>query len=158
MPHAGATSWKPEVTKKILAKSSGFLFFSYIIFKSELFENMTMGKSELFENMTIDEVVQLLPTFSNEDLSFLSACIGDESRKRRLEKIKHLKEQIISLAGNDIKVRPVYIPKYRRSETVTLKYVHPEYIDLKWTGKGRMPKWIHEWIKSGKSLEELRIK
>ncbi len=38
------------------------------------------------------------------------------------------------------------------------RYQHPSDASLTWTGKGRQPKWIKDWIASGRSLAELEIK
>ncbi|MBA4095048.1 MAG: histidinol phosphate phosphatase, partial [Candidatus Accumulibacter sp.] len=26
-----------------------------------------------------------------------------------------------------------------------------------WTGRGRQPKWVKEWVEGGKSLDKLRV-
>lgn len=36
-----------------------------------------------------------------------------------------------------------------------IKYVHPRNADLRWSGRGSKPRWIVEWLASGKRLEEL---
>lgn len=41
--------------------------------------------------------------------------------------------------------------------TVAVKYRHPDNADLAWTGRGRQPKWIVEFIANGGSLESLAV-
>ncbi|KAA9010166.1 H-NS histone family protein [Histidinibacterium aquaticum] len=38
------------------------------------------------------------------------------------------------------------------------QFRHPENSDVTWTGRGRRPEWVKEWVEAGKDLEELRIK
>ena len=40
---------------------------------------------------------------------------------------------------------------------VVPQYRHPEDESLTWTGRGRKPKWVEEWIKDGNALDSLRI-
>ena len=40
---------------------------------------------------------------------------------------------------------------------VAVKYRHPENADLSWTGRGRQPKWIVEFVATGGTLEQLSI-
>jgi DNA-binding protein H-NS len=38
-----------------------------------------------------------------------------------------------------------------------VRYRHPDNADNQWTGRGRQPKWVKEWVESGKSLDKLRV-
>ncbi len=40
----------------------------------------------------------------------------------------------------------------------TVRYRHPEKADLVWSGKGKKPKWVADWIAAGKPLTELETK
>jgi DNA-binding protein H-NS len=40
---------------------------------------------------------------------------------------------------------------------VAAKYRHPQNPDLQWTGRGRQPKWIVEFITAGGALGQLSI-
>ena len=40
---------------------------------------------------------------------------------------------------------------------VAAKYRHPQNADLLWTGRGRQPKWIVEFLTSGGTLAQLSI-
>ena len=44
----------------------------------------------------------------------------------------------------------------RGSGKVPPKYRHPD-TGKTWTGRGRKPKWVQEWMDSGRDIEELRI-
>jgi DNA-binding protein H-NS len=36
-----------------------------------------------------------------------------------------------------------------------IKFRHPENTTLTWTGRGRQPKWVVEWLGTGKTMEGL---
>ena len=38
------------------------------------------------------------------------------------------------------------------------KFRHPEQPELEWSGMGRRPAWVVEWLEADKSMEELAIK
>lgn len=41
--------------------------------------------------------------------------------------------------------------------TVAIKYRHPQHSDLAWTGRGRQPKWVAEFLAQGGTLEQLLV-
>lgn len=43
------------------------------------------------------------------------------------------------------------------SGKVKVKYRHPQNSELAWTGRGRQPKWVAEWIASGASIDALAV-
>lgn len=47
--------------------------------------------------------------------------------------------------------------KGRSRGKVPPKYRHPENPDRTWTGRGRRPRWVQDYINSGGDIEELRI-
>lgn len=40
---------------------------------------------------------------------------------------------------------------------VAVRYRSPSDALLQWTGRGRQPKWVQDWVASGRSLDEIRI-
>ncbi len=44
-----------------------------------------------------------------------------------------------------------------KSGKVVVQYRNPANAEQQWTGRGRQPKWVKEWLEAGKSLDELRI-
>lgn len=40
---------------------------------------------------------------------------------------------------------------------VAIKYRHPSNAELSWTGRGRQPKWIVEFLANGGTLEQLSV-
>lgn len=45
----------------------------------------------------------------------------------------------------------------RKTGKVAPKYRHPENADIGWTGRGRKPLWVQDWLAAGKSIDELLI-
>lgn len=40
---------------------------------------------------------------------------------------------------------------------VAVKYRHPDNSALTWTGRGRKPGWVVEWVGNGKAIEALAV-
>ncbi|MBJ3764590.1 H-NS histone family protein [Maribius pontilimi] len=48
--------------------------------------------------------------------------------------------------------------KQKPSKTISPpKYRHPENPSVTWSGRGRQPAWIKEWLEAGKPLEDFLI-
>lgn len=43
------------------------------------------------------------------------------------------------------------------SGKVKVKYRHPSDSSLEWTGRGRKPKWVEEWLAGGAAIEALLV-
>lgn len=54
------------------------------------------------------------------------------------------------LVGKEVKIK---VPTGK----VKVKYRHPENASLEWTGRGRQPKWVAEWLAKGSSLDSLAV-
>lgn len=48
-------------------------------------------------------------------------------------------------------------PKVRAGGKVKVKYRHPKDASLEWTGRGRQPKWVVEWLANGGKIEGLAV-
>jgi ParB/RepB/Spo0J family partition protein len=44
-----------------------------------------------------------------------------------------------------------------RAGSLTVRYRNPNDPSQAWTGRGRQPRWISQWIESGKSLKDLEV-
>ena len=54
------------------------------------------------------------------------------------------------LVSKEVKVKAA-------SGKVKVKYRHPENASLEWTGRGRQPKWVAEWVAKGGQMEALAV-
>jgi DNA-binding protein H-NS len=113
-----------------------------------------------------------LKSLSLVELKKLKARLDKEIAKRALsEKKKVLKEfkaltkahgiditEIIKVDGRNGRRKSHGVARKRSvKRAVSVKYQHPENPKLTWTGRGKKPKWLHEWLAAGGSLESLVI-
>jgi len=47
--------------------------------------------------------------------------------------------------------------KSQPKKTVAVRYQHPTDATLHWTGRGRQPLWIEQWLASGRSLSDIDV-
>lgn len=73
------------------------------------------------------------------------------------------REQILAIAqGIGVPLKELMGTQARVAKTgsvtkVAVRYRHPAETSLHWTGRGRQPKWVHEWLESGQSLDALKV-
>ncbi len=46
----------------------------------------------------------------------------------------------------------------RLGSKVDVRYQHPEKPELKWTGRGRQPIWMRQWLETGGTMEQLDLR
>jgi DNA-binding protein H-NS len=102
-----------------------------------------------------------LSTLTVSQLRDLQQQIPAELKRREAQdKIKVLNEArafvkargyaLEELISKEAKVKVV-------SGKVKVKYRHPENAGLEWTGRGRQPKWVAEWVAKGGKMEALAV-
>jgi DNA-binding protein H-NS len=101
-----------------------------------------------------------LSKFSLTELKSLLTLIPAEIKKREKdEKAKTLKELEALAAERGFTLEELLgnssIKPKKEKGTVAVKYRHQENPVLTWTGRGRQPKWITEFLAKGGSLEQL---
>ena len=47
-------------------------------------------------------------------------------------------------------------PAKKAKAASVIKFRHPENASIGWTGHGRKPQWVIDWVAQGKSLDDLR--
>jgi DNA-binding protein H-NS len=93
------------------------------------------------------------------ELRSLQDQIKQELKKREHEEVAKAREQIMAIAqsvgvplkeliGNGVRAK---------TGTVAVRYRHPNNSSQQWTGRGRQPKWVKEWVDGGKSIDALRV-
>ena len=104
-----------------------------------------------------------LSTLTVAQLRDLQQQIPAELKRRESqEKINILNEvrafakargyAIEELLGKEAKVKSA-----TSGTKVKVKYRHPQNADLEWTGRGRKPKWVEEWLASGATIDALLV-
>jgi DNA-binding protein H-NS len=105
-----------------------------------------------------------LSNFSLADLRSLQEQIKQEMKNREAQDVQKAREQILAIAQS------VGVPlaelmgkagkggnKKGPSGTVAVRFQNPENVSQQWTGRGRQPKWVKEWVEGGKPLDALRV-
>lgn len=101
-----------------------------------------------------------LSNMSLGDLRNLQEQIKQEMKKREVEEVQKAREKILAIAQSvGVSLKDLMASSGRGSKGVTVapRYRHPQQAELQWTGRGRQPKWVKEWVEGGKSIDDLRI-
>jgi DNA-binding protein H-NS len=101
-----------------------------------------------------------LSNLSVKDLRALQEQVKQEIKKREHEDVAKAREQILAIAQSVGIPLKELIGSNARSKTtaaVAVRYRHPSDASLQWTGRGRQPKWVKDWVESGQALSALRV-
>lgn len=98
---------------------------------------------------------------TNLDMSELRALqenIKQQLKKREQHEINQAREQILAIAQSvGVSLKDLVGSGVRPKGTVAVQFRHPADASLRWTGRGRKPRWVVEWLAEGKSLDEVRV-
>ena len=102
-----------------------------------------------------------LSNMSSSELRNLQDQIKRELKNREGADKQKAREQIFAIAqavGVPLKDLLGTLPKSGKSGgKVEARYRNPADAAQKWTGRGRQPKWVKDWVDAGKSIDDLRI-
>ena len=100
-----------------------------------------------------------LSNMSVGDLRNLQDQIKQEMKKREHQEVAKAREQILAIAQSvGVPLKDLMAASARvKTGTVAVRYRHPDNASQQWTGRGRQPKWVKEWVDGGKSLDKLRV-
>jgi DNA-binding protein H-NS len=107
-----------------------------------------------------------LSKLSFDDLRALQDQVTKEIKRRDQEEIVRAREQIIAIAERvGIPLKELVRGNFRgksdahkqKTKKGMIRYRHPSDTSLQWSGHGRQPGWIKDWIQSGQPLEALRV-
>ncbi|MGE5472584.1 MAG: H-NS family nucleoid-associated regulatory protein [Bacteroidota bacterium] len=107
-----------------------------------------------------------ISNLSIAQLKELQAAIPGEIAKRQTEEKQKVLDQMMALASSHGFSLDELLGKNVSKKTgsnkaagkkVQAKYRHPNQPDVTWTGRGRKPVWVADWVASGKSLDDLAI-
>ena len=99
-----------------------------------------------------------LSNMSIAELRDLEEKTKREIKKREGEELSRARDEIMSIAqklGVPLKHILATQGKVKTGKTAT-QYQHPDNAALHWSGRGRKPGWIKEWLDAGNALESLR--
>ena len=92
------------------------------------------------------------------DLRDLEEKTRREIKKREAEELLRAREEILSIAqklGVPLKEILGAQGKAKNGKSA-LQYRHPENAELHWSGRGRKPGWVKQWVDAGQPLDALR--
>ncbi len=104
-----------------------------------------------------------LKPLSIDDLIALRDEISREIESRRKEARKKLwqefqdKAKALGVSLEELLAGQKKTRAKARSGKIAVKYVHPADKTLTWTGRGKQPLWVAEWLRAGKSLDDLKV-
>jgi DNA-binding protein H-NS len=105
--------------------------------------------------------MQDLSNYSLSQLRTLEAQIVEELKKRHFLGVSQAREQILHIArGAGLSVKDLLAgkgPKEPKSDARKAKYRHPDDVTKQWSGRGRQPGWVKDWVAAGKSLDDAKI-
>lgn len=104
-----------------------------------------------------------LSDYSIDELQKLQGQIEVEIRQRNARKKKELVSKVKALAAAGGYTLEELVEEVSSSagskptRVVAPKYRHPSDSSLKWTGRGKTPRWVAELLGQGKTLSDLTI-
>ena len=103
-----------------------------------------------------------LSNMSVGDMRNLQEQIKQEMKKREVQEVQKAREQILAIAQSvGMPLKDLMASSGRSNSTkgnsVAVRYRHPDNAQQQWTGRGRQPKWVKEWVEGGQSLDKLRV-
>jgi DNA-binding protein H-NS len=101
-----------------------------------------------------------LSNLSAVELRKLQDQIKRELNKRESDDKAKAKQQILAIAqsvGLPLKDLIGGAGAVRAKASVAPRYRNPADATQLWTGRGRQPKWVKDWVDAGKPIDELRF-
>lgn len=104
-----------------------------------------------------------LSKLSIAELKDLQARIPEAIAKKKTEEKQNVLEEtkaFLAAKGyslDDLMGKAKGARKGGSRGPVAVKYRHPQNSSLTWTGRGRKPGWVAEWLNSGKKMEALAV-
>lgn len=104
-----------------------------------------------------------LSALSIPELKLLLEKIPAEINRREKEEKGRIRKELEELAAKsgyslDDLLGEAAEKMAKSKKPVAIKYRHPNDASLNWTGRGRQPKWVVEFLLNGGVLEQLAAK
>lgn len=100
-----------------------------------------------------------LSTMTIVELRNLQDKIEQEIGSRERQDLSKAREQIMAIAQQaGIPLKQLILDGlHPRTGKVAVRYRNPDNAAEQWTGRGRQPLWVRNWVESGKSIDLLRV-
>lgn len=102
-----------------------------------------------------------LSKLSFQELKDLQNQISKEIPRRQQDELEKARRQIREIAEsaglslNEVMNLPAR--GARKGQTVAVKFRHPDNSSQQWSGRGRQPGWVRDWLAAGRALDELKV-
>jgi DNA-binding protein H-NS len=100
-------------------------------------------------------VVDAVKQFESPWLRDLQAIIVAQLKSREKEDIQKARLEIQRIAQS-LGMTPIQLLNVPKTRTASGFFQNPNDPTLQWSGMGRKPTWIVEWLAAGKSIDDLR--
>jgi DNA-binding protein H-NS len=102
-----------------------------------------------------------LTNMSSAQLRELQEKLKRELKQRESHDLAKAREEILAIAQSvGLPVKDLIggggAPRAKTGK-VQPRYRNPEETSQQWTGRGRQPKWVKEWLDAGKSIDGLKF-
>ncbi|MES2349718.1 MAG: H-NS histone family protein [Pseudomonadota bacterium] len=103
-----------------------------------------------------------LSNMSSAELRDLQEKVKRELKQRESQDLAKAREQIMAIAqsvGVPLKdlVGGAGTGTRAKTGSVAPRYRNPADASQQWTGRGRQPKWVKEWLEAGKDIAGLKV-
>ena len=93
------------------------------------------------------------------ELRNLQEKVQQEISQRERQDLSKARKQIMAIAQQaGIPLKQLILDGlHPRTGKVAVRFRNPENAAEQWTGRGRQPLWVKNWVESGKSIDLLRV-
>lgn len=98
-------------------------------------------------------------TMTMLELRDLQEKVQQEISQRERQDLSKAREQIMAIAQQaGIPLKQLILDGlHPRTGKVAVRFRNPDNAAEQWTGRGRQPLWVKNWVESGKSIDLLRV-
>ncbi|MCG2583474.1 H-NS family nucleoid-associated regulatory protein [Massilia sp. TS11] len=99
-----------------------------------------------------------LQQLSLNELRAMQEAVGAEMQRRERQEKEKAREQILAIANSvGLPLKELIEQGKKLKAGGPIRYRHPENAEQQWTGRGRQPRWVKDWIAHGRPMEALRV-
>lgn len=99
-----------------------------------------------------------LTTYSLDELRVLNDDVESALDERVSDQLMEARDRIVLMAKEiGVSVEDLIGNLVAESKHSKIKYRHRSDRSLEWTGRGRQPGWVREWLANGGALDQLRV-